>query len=105
MLATAVVVSDPEGVVLYANLSAETLLEVSRRSFDGQALAALFVEANLFREFQRKSQADPFGVKRQVFGLGFSHFDASAGSSFMSLSRRIRPTSPDVCPCRKAMRR
>eukprot|EP01030_Chromulinospumella_sphaerica_P007176 gene7176-7018_t len=62
-------VSNLEGVVLYANLSAETLLEVSRRSLDGQALAALFVEANAFREFLNKSHADPFGVKRQVFEL------------------------------------
>lgn len=69
LLATAVVVSNPEGVVLYANLSAETLLEVSRRSLDGQAMAALFVEANSFREFLKKSQLDPFGVKRQVFEL------------------------------------
>jgi len=69
LLATAVVVSNPEGVLLYANLSAETLLEVSLRSLDGQALAGLFVEAEAFREFLKKSHADPFGVKRQVFEL------------------------------------
>ena len=69
LLATAVVVSSPSGVVLYANLSAENLLEISWRSLDGQALSALFVEAHAFREFVRKSQLDPFGVKRQVFEL------------------------------------
>ncbi len=69
LLATAVVVSNPDGLVLYANLSAETLLEVSMRSLDGQAFPALFVEAQAFRDFLRKSLADPFGVKRQVFEL------------------------------------
>lgn len=69
LLATAVLVSGADGVVLYANLAAETLLEVSRRSLDGQALAALFVEAAAFRDFLSKSHADPFGVKRQVFEL------------------------------------
>ena len=69
LLATAVVVSSSEGVVLHANMAAENLLEVSRRSLDGQALAALFVEADSFREFLQRSQADPFGVQRQVFEL------------------------------------
>lgn len=69
LLATAVVVSNQDGLVLYANLSAETLLEVSMRSLDGQAFPALFVEAQAFRDLLRKSLADPFGVKRQVFEL------------------------------------
>lgn len=69
LLATAVVVSNPEGVVLYSNLSAESLLEVSRRSIDGQSLAGLFVEPTAFRDFLNKSHADPFGVNRQVFEL------------------------------------
>ncbi len=69
LLATAVVVSNIKGVVLYANLSAQTLLKVSRRSLDGQALAALFVDSWAFKDFLKKSQADPFDVKCQVFEL------------------------------------
>ncbi|HEX4855992.1 MAG TPA: nitrogen regulation protein NR(II), partial [Limnobacter sp.] len=69
LLATAVVVSNPEGMVLYANLSAQTLLEVSRRSLAGQALAGLFADPAEFREFLKKSKDDPFGIQRQVFEL------------------------------------
>jgi two-component system nitrogen regulation sensor histidine kinase GlnL len=69
LLATAVVVTNAEGVVIYANLPSESLLEVSRRSLGGQSLAELFIEAQSFREFLKKSQIDPFGVQRQVFEL------------------------------------
>ncbi|GLR25758.1 nitrogen regulation protein NR(II) [Limnobacter litoralis] len=69
LLATAVVVSDFQGTVLFANLAAESLLEVSRRSVDGHSMAALFVEAGQFGEFLAKAAKDPFGIKRQVFEL------------------------------------
>lgn len=69
LLATAVLVSNMEGLVLYANLSAETLLDASKRSLDGKALAALFVDGRAFCDFLLKFQTDPFGVKRQVFEL------------------------------------
>jgi two-component system, NtrC family, nitrogen regulation sensor histidine kinase GlnL len=69
LLATAVVVTNPEGIVLYANLSAQTLLEVSHRTLDGHALAGLFADPSEFREFLKKSRDDPFGVQRQVFEL------------------------------------
>ncbi|HEX4917213.1 MAG TPA: nitrogen regulation protein NR(II) [Limnobacter sp.] len=69
LLTTAVLVSDREGLVVYANLAAQTLLEVSRRALNGQALPALFVESKAFLDFLKKSKADPFGVQRQVFEL------------------------------------
>ena len=69
LLATAVVVSNSAGFVLYANLAAEGLLEVSRRSVDGHSIAALFVEASVFRDFLTRAFKDPFDIKRQVFEL------------------------------------
>lgn len=69
LLATAVVVSDRDGLVVYANSAAEGLLEVSRRSLDGSALANLFIEANIFRRFLARALADPFDISRQVFEI------------------------------------
>lgn len=69
LLATAVVVTNSQGVVEYANSAAETLLDVSRRSLDGQAISGMFVEPQQFREFLKKFALDPFDIKRQIFEL------------------------------------
>lgn len=69
LLATAVVVTNDLGVVLYANTAAETLLEVSRRTLDGQAMPGLFTDPLAFQAFVDRFMVDPFGVKRQVFEL------------------------------------
>lgn len=69
LLATAVVVSDAEGSVVYANNAAESLLDVSRRSLDGQSLAGLFVEKRDFKDFLNEGLRDHFEHKRQIFEL------------------------------------
>lgn len=69
LLATAVVVIDPLGVVVYANSGAESLLDMSRRSLDGQAMLGLFTDSTGFREFLSRFKADPFDIKRQIFEL------------------------------------
>ncbi|WP_370263043.1 nitrogen regulation protein NR(II) [Limnobacter sp.] len=69
LLTTAVLVSDKDGLVVYANLAAQTLLEISRRALSGQSMPEFFVENKAFADFLLKSKADPFGVQRQVFEL------------------------------------
>lgn len=69
LLATAVVLSDYQGTVVYANSAAEGLLEVSRRSLDGQSLIAFFVDKKQFKEFVDMGVRDPFDIKRQVFEI------------------------------------
>lgn len=69
LMATAVVVSNRLGAVEYANSAAETLLDVSRRSLDGQSMPGLFVDASSFKAFLRRFEEDPLDVKGQVFEL------------------------------------
>lgn len=75
LLATAVLVSDRDGHVLFANSAAETLLDVSKRSLRGCQLSSLFVEGQDILEFLERSVQDPFDIKRQVFEISHPNGD------------------------------
>lgn len=65
LLASAVVVLDPEGVVRFANASAESLFHLSRKSLEGQSVFGLFRHSDELRASFADACAQQFSDKRQ----------------------------------------
>ncbi len=65
LLASAVLILDREGSIRFANLAAENLLELSRRSLVGHSLLALFVNGHELVELCHQAVAHQFSDKRQ----------------------------------------
>lgn len=65
LLASAILILDQEGVIRFANLAAEDLLETSRKSLLGVSLLTLFVNGNELVELCHQAVAHQFADKRQ----------------------------------------
>ncbi len=69
LLATAVLVLNWRGEVVYANQSAEQLLETSRRNLLGYPAQRLFANDHVIERVLAEAQADALGQRRQVLDL------------------------------------
>ena len=69
LLASAVVVLDPEGRTVFVNLAAEQLFELPARTMLGQAFAASFSNGELIEAMLEGACNDAFGQQRQELTL------------------------------------
>jgi len=69
LLATSVLLLDPEGQVAYANPAAESLLETSSRALRRQPLWTLFADATILRRLCAQAQQHPGADFRQDLTL------------------------------------
>ncbi|MES2934639.1 MAG: nitrogen regulation protein NR(II) [Pseudomonadota bacterium] len=69
LLASAVVVLDSEGLIVYANAAAENLLESSFKALANQQLTALFINGDELANVFREAAAHQFADKRQDLTL------------------------------------
>jgi two-component system nitrogen regulation sensor histidine kinase GlnL len=65
LLASAILILDQDGVIRFANLAAEDLLELSRKAMLGLSLTTLFVNGHELVELCRQAAAHQFADKRQ----------------------------------------
>jgi two-component system nitrogen regulation sensor histidine kinase GlnL len=69
LLATAVLVFDDQGRVIFANQSAEQMFEASRKNLVGQAATRLFVDDRAIDRLLAQARTDDLGQQRQLIEL------------------------------------
>jgi two-component system nitrogen regulation sensor histidine kinase GlnL len=69
LLATAVLVIDWRGTVVFANQAAEQLFEVSRKHLTGQFVQRLFADDQAVAQLLQDAQANALGLRRQLLDL------------------------------------
>ena len=74
LLASAVLLAGPDGTIVFVNTALEDLLNTSRRTLEGQSIAQVFGEGELFALF-RQAREYRFDEKRQDVTLAVSSRD------------------------------